>query len=277
MWQKLSSIYCKHVLLNIYEFIIDKKMSSLKKILLQELNVNMIRPNTESLKSNLGGTKITIIGKPGSGKSMLIKYLLYCKRHIIPAGVVISGSEESNRFYSTMFPKSFIYVKYKKELIENVKQRQKLAKDHLDNSWLVLVMDDCMDDVKIFNDPVMIGLFKNSRHWNLFSIFANQYVFDFKPVIRTNIDGIFIFREPNQTNREKIYKNFASIIPSYKIFCAIMDQITNDYTCIYINNQLHVNDWTECVFWLKAQMVEDFKFGSEDYWEFARMRENDKD
>lgn len=249
----------------------------LNTISLQELDINMIRPNSETIKSTLGGTKITIIGKPGSGKSVLIKYLLYSKRHLIPTGVVISGSEESNQFYSTMFPKIFIYDNYKKEVIEKIKKRQELSKKYLDNSWTVLVMDDCMDDVKIFNDPVMVGLFKNSRHWNLLSIFANQYVFDFKPAIRVNIDGVFIFREPNVATREKIYKNFASIIPTFKVFSCIMDQITNDYTCIYINNQTSVNDWKQCVFWIKAEMVQDFKFGCQDYWDFATMRENDED
>lgn len=241
-------------------------------ITINELNIESIRPNFESMTTNLGGSKISIIGKPGSGKSVLIKQLLYAKKHIIPTGLVISGSEDSNKFYSDIFPDLFIFEKYRKEVVENVIKRQKLAKEHLPNAWSVLVMDDCMDDVKIFNDPLMVGLFKNSRHWNMLSIFANQYVFDFKPVIRSNIDGVFIFREPNQANRDKIYKNFASIIPCYKTFCQLMDQLTTDYTCIYINNQIQSNKWTDCVFYFKAQQVPDFKFGCDDYWQFADTR-----
>lgn len=241
-------------------------------ITIKELNIENIRPNSDSMNTNLGGSKISIIGKPGSGKSILIKQLLFSKKHIIPTGLVISGSEDSNKFYSNMFPDLFIFEKYRKDVVENFIKRQKLAIEHLPNAWSVLVMDDCMDDVKIFNDPLMVGLFKNSRHWNMLSIFANQYVFDFKPVIRTNIDGVFIFREPNQANREKIYKNFASIIPSYKIFCQLMDDLTNDFTCIYINNQIQSNEWTDCVFYFKAQQVSDFKFGCEDYWQFADTR-----
>jgi hypothetical protein len=247
----------------------------MKTIELSELNMDIIRPNAQSMKTDIGGSKISIIGKPGSGKSVLIKYLLYSKKHLIPTGVVISGSEDSNKFYSKLFPDLFIYDRYRKEVVENFIKRQKISKEHLPNPWSVLVMDDCMDDVKIFNDPLMIGLFKNSRHYNMLSIFANQYVFDFKPVIRTNLDGVFIFRDPNQANREKIYKNFASIIPSYKIFCQLMDELTTDYTCIYINNQIQSNEWTDCVFWVKAEQVPDFKFGCDDYWQFALTRQLD--
>lgn len=239
---------------------------------IKELDLELIRPNETSIRTGAGGSKITIIGKPGSGKSVLIRALLYAKKHIIPAGIVISGSEDSNGFYSHMFPNAFIYERYDKAIIEKMIQRQKLAKENLPNPWAVLIMDDCMDDVKIFNDPIMIGLFKNSRHWALLSIFSNQYVFDFKPVIRTNIDGVFIFREPNLTNREKIYKNFASIIPTYKLFSQIMDDLTNDYCCLYIHNQTTTNDWQDCVYYYKAPILPDFKFGCDDYWRFAETR-----
>jgi energy-coupling factor transporter ATP-binding protein EcfA2 len=249
-----------------------------QKVPIRELNLDSIRPNLESIKSNLGGSKITIIGKPGSGKSVLIKHLLYAKKHLLPVGLVISGSEDTNKFYSRIFPDNFIHEKYNKEVIEDFIQRQKLSKKHLPNAWAVIVMDDCMDDVKIFNDPLLQGFFKNGRHWDMLAIFANQYVFDFKPNIRTNIDGVFIFREPNRSNREKIYKNFASIIPSYTIFCQLMNELTNDFTCIYIDNQTQSNEWTDAVFYFKADnQIPDFKFGCDDYIKFAETRKRDEE
>lgn len=253
----------------------------MENISINELDLNKLIPNLESLRQGKGGAKISIIGKPGSGKSTLIKDIIMAKSQFIPVGMVISGSEDTNKFYKKFFPNLFIYEKYNKTAVERFIERQKLAVDKFKsqwNPWSLLVMDDCMDDVHIFNDPLMIGLFKNSRHWSMLSIFACQYVFDFKPVIRSNLDGVFIFREPNKTNRDRIWKNFASIVPTFKIFNQLMDELTTDYSCIYINNFTTSNDWQkDCVFYYKAKYHEDdvFKFGCKDYWDFAERREKD--
>ena len=96
---------------------------------------------------------------------------------------------------------------------------------------------------------------------------------DVKPVIRTNIDGTFILREPNLKNRRALWENYASIIPDFSIFCEILDQITDDYTALFILNQTQSNKLEDCVFWYKAKPVPDsFKFGAPDYWMFHEQR-----
>jgi hypothetical protein len=56
-----------------------------------------------------------------------------------------------------------------------------------------------------------------------------------------------------------------------------MDELTSDFTCIYINNREQSNVWTDCVFYFKAQQVPDFQFGSEDYINFAKTRQIEDD
>ena len=77
-------------------------------------------------------------------------------------------------------------------------------------------------------------------------ILSLQYCMDVKPVIRTNIDGTFILREPSLKNRRALWENYAGIIPDFSTFCEIMDQITDDYTALYIHNATQSNkleDW----------------------------------
>lgn len=208
-----------------------------------------------------------------TGKSTLITSLLYEKSHIFASGMVCSGTEDSNHHYSQIFPETFIYNKLEKNKIEDFVKRQKIAKKHLQNPWSVLLLDDCTDDPKLFTDPLFQNIFKNGRHYKMWFILSLQYCLDVKPVIRTNIDGTFILRETNLRNRKSLWENYAGIIPDFTMFCEIMDQLTTDYTALYINNATTSNKIEDCVFWYRAKPVPpEFKFGCQDFWEFHNSR-----
>jgi hypothetical protein len=244
---------------------------------IKELDLDLIAPNASTMNDyDQGGSKIVIIGKPKSGKSYLIRDLLYNKKHIFPTGMVISGTEYENSFYSKMFPDTFIYDSMNSNAVQNFKRRQRLAKQLLPNPWSLLVLDDCMDQVGIFKTPLFQDIFKNGRHWKMMLIMAMQYSMDVPPSLRICIDGTFIFREPNLKYRKSIYENYASVIPDFATFCQMMDELTNDYQALYIHNQTASNNLEDCVFWYKAKPVPDhFKFGCKDYWEFHQARYDD--
>lgn len=239
-----------------------------------ELNLDIIPPCTARAgEPEYGGSKIVVVGKPGTGKSTVIASLLYAKKHIIPCGIIMSGSEDSNGFYKKFFPDLFIYNDYDEEQLKTFVKRQKIAKQHLPNPWAVVLLDDCTDSSKIFNSKLQQGLYKRGRHWKLFYILSLQYAMDVNPAIRTNVDGVFILREPLLKNRKNLFENYASIIGDFSIFCDLMDQLTNDYTCLYIHNASHSNDWRDNVFYYKADLVpKNFRFGSKDVWKFQSKR-----
>lgn len=210
-----------------------------------------------------------------TGKTTLIASLLYAKKHIFPVAMAMSGTEDSNHFYRSVMPSTFVFNNYDETHIENFIRRQKIAKEHLENPWAIMILDDCTDDPALFRKPLQNGLYKRGRHWKMWYILSLQYGMDVRPVIRTNVDGVFILREPNLRNRRVMYENYAAIIPDFKLFCDILDQITNDYTALYIHNATKTNDWKECVFWYKAKPVpKDFKFGCDSYWDFHYSRYN---
>lgn len=237
----------------------------------------LILPTKSSMKTDMGGFKLCIIGRPGRGKSVLIKDLVYNKMDIVPVATVVCESEENNSFYESFINPLYIHNQCPEDLIAKIRERQTLIKNHtsqVDNPWMFLIMDDCMGDKSIYNSSNMVRFFKNSRHWNIISLFSCQYVLDFKPEIRACIDGVFIFHDIIASNREKIYKNFASVIPTYNLFCKIMDALP-EYHCIYIDSFFSKSrDWRDYVYYYKANPNLKFTFGSQATHMFAKKRLN---
>ena len=56
-------------------------------------------------------------------------------------------------------------------------------------------------------------------------------------------------------NRKSLWENYAGIIPDFQMFCDIMDQITDDYTALYVHNATNSNKLEDCIFWYKARPV----------------------
>jgi hypothetical protein len=244
---------------------------------IKELDPEIIPPLSNKINDTEynGGSKIVVVGKPGTGKSSLIKGLLYAKKHVFPVGMAMSGSEDTNHAFAEIMPRTFIYNDYDEEKIKDFVKRQKLARQHLPNPWAFMVIDDCTDDPRVFNKPLQNALYKKGRHWKMMYLLSLQYAMDIKPQIRTNIDGIFLLREPIESNREKLYRNYASIIPTYELFCDLMDQLTEDYHAIYIHNATRSNSWQDCVFYWRAKLPpRGWKIGCPEYWEFDQQRYN---
>jgi hypothetical protein len=225
-------------------------MSEINRVVrISEFDPDTLEPTTKNfMNPSSTGSKIVIIGKPGTGKTTLITGILYEKSHIFPVAQIYSGTEDSNSYYGKKFAPLFIYNKYEEEhMIDSIK-RQKLAKKHLAYPWSVFLLDDVTDDPSKLKSPLFQSIFKNGRHWKCLFILSLQYCMDIRPVIRTNIDYTFILRESNMRNRKNLWLNYASCIPDFKDFCTLMDALTDDYTALVVNNRTQSNKVEECIF-----------------------------
>ena len=152
------------------------------------------------------GPVIVLIGRRDTGKSFLVKDLLYYHQYI-PIGTVISGTEVGNGFYSKHVPKLFIHNEYNSGIVENILKRQKTVlkqvkreietykRSNIDPRAFT-ILDDCLYDATWTKDKVMRLLFMNGRHWKVMLVITMQYPLGIPPNLRTNIDYVFILREP---------------------------------------------------------------------------------
>lgn len=233
------------------------------------------------------GPVVFLIGRRDTGKSFLVRDLLYYQQDI-PIGTVISGTEEGNGFYGKMVPKLFIHNEYNTVIVENILKRQRsvlkqIKKEHelyrksnIDPRTFV-IMDDCLYDNSWSRDKMMRLLFLNGRHWKVMLIITMQYPLGVPPTLRTNIDFVFILREPYIANRKRIYENYAGMFPTFEAFCQVMDQCTENYECLVINNNVKSNKLQDQVFWYKAENHNDFKLGSKEFWELSKGITSDDD
>ena len=264
---------------------INKKLIS---VLINNMSLELKKFDMKSIsfKPNENkGPVVVLIGKRDTGKSFLVRDLLFYQQ-AIPIGTVISGTEEGNGFYGSMVPKLFVHNEYNTAIIENILKRQrtvlKQIKKEMDtykrttiDPRAFVILDDCLYDNTWARDKMMRLLFMNGRHWKVMLVITMQYPLGIPPTLRTNIDYVFILRENYIANRKRIYENYAGMFPTFEAFCQVMDQCTENYECLVINNNSKSNKLSDQVFWYKADSHGDFRLGSKEFWELSKDLKDD--
>ena len=251
---------------------------------IKKFNMQIIRDRCEldSKKSPM----IVLIGKRDTGKSFLVRDILANTRDCFPVGTVISGSEVTNPFFQEMVPSKLIHDKYNPALVMNAIKRQMSVKQARNNEKRTgghsnidprafLILDDCLYDKTWMNEESTRYIFMNGRHIDMVTLITMQYPLGVGPNLRTNIDFVFILRETVLNNRKRIYDNYAGMFPTFQMFCQFMDQCTENYECLVINNNSKSNRLTDQVFWYKADTHNDFKLGSKEFWELSKDIQSD--
>ena len=250
---------------------------------LKKFDMKKIKFNTEGGN----GPVIVLIGRRDTGKSFLVRDLLYYHQDI-PIGTVISGTEAGNGFYSKLVPKLFIHDEYNTAIIENILKRQKMVvrqikkekeaygRSNIDPRAFV-ILDDCLYDNSWAREKLMRLLFMNGRHWKIMLVITMQYPLGVPPNLRTNIDYTFILREPYINNRKRIYENFAGMFPTFEAFCQVMNQCTENYECLVVANNAKSNKLEDQIFWYKASAHNNFKLGSAEFLEMSKDIDSDEE
>lgn len=250
---------------------------NMDSLLLEEFKLESLRydENGEFLNP-----RICIIAPSGSGKSWVVKNLLYTLRDI-PCGTVIAPTDKMNKFYDNFICPLFINHEYKPNIIPKILSRQsniieknKKRKDinkSLIDPRAFLVMDDCMADAKLWaKDQCISEIMFQGRHYQLTFILTMQYCLGITPDLRTQFNYVFLLGEDNAASRKKLHQHWAGVFPNLDSFEQVFAQVTENYGCMVINNRIKTTDLTKKVFWFRAKETKDFKLGSDKVVNFHK-------
>ena len=249
-------------------------------VLQQDLYADIVLPNLPEFNPDdikLDATLVAI-GKRRTGKSWLFRNIMYLMKDKIPAGIVISQTDELNKFWRDYVPAKYIYPKYQPEILDAVFKRQKeilndknLTEEEKDaKAPFFILLDDVISDQRLKYDENLMELFVAGRHYRLFVLITSQYAKGvITPTIRGNTDYIFMMKTLQGRQREALWEDFCDFLTK-DAFSRLLDAYTEDNEILICNTcpETHV-DPLEMLSWWKAQEIGPFQMGSKEYWESA--------
>lgn len=228
----------------------------------------------------LDGT-IVAVGKRRTGKSWVFRNLMYLMKDKIPAGIVISQTDELNKFWRQYIPEKYIFPRYEPEILDAVFERQKkilndnrLTEAEKDKKApFFVLLDDVISDQRLKYDQNLIELFVAGRHYRLFILITTQYAKAITPILRGNTDYCFIMKTIQQRQRESLWEDYGDFLTK-DAFGQLIDAYTEDNEVLVIDTcpEHHVNP-LEMLYWWKACDPGNFKMGSKDYWKSAESND----
>jgi len=224
---------------------------------------------------------ILIIAPPGSGKSTLAENLVYYRKHLYPVAKVFIGTEDDYDKLKKIFHPLFVNYGYSEDQVDEFLKRQKQqALTYKDKEALerraVLWFDDLSDNIKVWENPNIIALSKNGRHFSLLSIYCSQTAKDFPPAFRSSVSYVALGRNMEVEERKKMFLAYGSICGNQRKFDDLMDQVATKHTFLIIKKRSDTNIMEECVFWFQSKILPPWTFGSNEYkrWGEARYNKN---
>lgn len=203
------------------------------------------------------GSSVLVIGKRSAGKTTLIKDLMHVN-HDIPHACVIASNVGRCGFvdrdeYSTTVSPDMVYSEFNSDHVGDLIKRQQKALTCVNNGEsnedprAFLVMDDCFTDSNWTKDTNVRRVFLNNRGFKITFLLAMQYPMPIPPMLRINLDYVFIFRDGIMSNSRCIYEHYTGVFPSFEAFQEAMSQLA-PHECIVIDNIQN------CAFVYKAEV-----------------------
>lgn len=210
-----------------------------------------------------------LIGKRGTGKSTLIRDLMYHMRKYINVPIAMTPTEESVSMFESCMPESCVHTDFNTNTVDSMitHQRQRGRKKKKPQH-ILMVFDDMMFDKRVLKGQAIRNIFMNGRHLKITFMNAVQYCMDMSPDLRSQVDYCFALRENIVSNRTKLWKYFFGGFAHFDDFCKVFNECTANNECLVIDNTVKSNDVADMIFWYKADIdIGDYLLGDRTIWD----------
>ena len=231
------------------------------------MRLKIAKLDPETLKP--GGVYV-LQGRRSTGKSVLLKQLLYWMRDKHDLVIAMTPTESTREMLCTMIPPSCVYDGFEVPVLEAIMDTQKelIAKGKV--RWVCVVLDDCSYDARAWREKATGAAFRNSRHYNCTLITTAQAVYDLPPSLRQQTDVLFALRDPIQQSRKKLWLAYFGMM-NFKDFVAAFEACTADFGAICLDQTVPTSDVTSCVFHTRANAtVPAFRACRDIYFKLAQ-------
>ena len=218
---------------------------------------------------------ILFAGGRRTGKSFVMRDFLWFLRHKIYDAIIFSGTIDEDHPWERYTPQRLVHpcleefpIEITKKAIKNQERRKVLAKKY--NAKCppsVMVFEDVEHlQPPIWNNQSMRSLVFNGRWSKEYCFVAFQYIMEVKMSMRGSFDYAVFAMENSPAVRERIWKQFGGIFPTFAEFESVFFECTKNFRVMVIDCRARSYNLEDCVFWYKAKDRGTFKLGHPDVW-----------
>jgi hypothetical protein len=233
---------------------------------LRPFDPNTIRPYSS----------IIVCGGRRTGKSFCMRDITYHFRNKIYDCYVFSGTRDEDHPWEKYTPEK--YVTFVQSEFPNVDLQMKLDNQKVRKQIAEAHGVECPPTMVIFEDLEFLSkpmwkqqsvrqVFLNGRWDKIFTVAAVQYLNRIELSVRSMMDYAIFMMENNSSVRDRIWRQFAGILPSMQEFEAVFMRCTEDHKCLVVDCRSTSYKVNEVLYWYKAQDRGLYRMGVPAIWD----------
>ena len=219
-----------------------------------------------------------IIGGRNTGKSVLLKDLLYKTQRNTDLCMGMTGTISTADMFRTCMPPDFVYqdgYDYDKadQYLTSCTDLAKKGKVR----HTTICLDDVVFDPKVFKNKTQQALHLNGRHFKTSVFETTQYAMVVPTVIRANIDYVIALRDCVTASKRRLFENFYGIFPSYAEFDKVFTEVTKNYGALVLDRTQTSGNITDLITHYRASpSLPGFSLGKPIFFKLGNMYNNSK-